>query len=79
MERCPLTEPGDADFVYVRRHGPGGRYRGCYSKQHINADARRIDAWLADGKDVYVYYNNDIDGHAVDNARQLIKACGHGG
>jgi uncharacterized protein YecE (DUF72 family) len=26
------------------------------------------------GKDVFVYYNNDIDGHAVDNARQLVEA-----
>ncbi|MFQ5807812.1 MAG: DUF72 domain-containing protein, partial [Phycisphaerae bacterium] len=39
MPRCPFTEPGDADFVYVRRHGPGGRYRGCYSADHIAEDA----------------------------------------
>ena len=75
MPRCPFTEPGRADFVYVRRHGPGGRYRGRYARRHILADARRIEPWLAAGKDVYVFYNNDIDGHAVDNARQLLEAC----
>ena len=79
MPRCPFTEPGDADFVYVRRHGPGGGYRGCYADEHIADDARRIRAWLKSGKDVYVYYNNDIDGHAVDNARQLRAACGQRG
>ena len=75
MPRCPFTKPGRADFVYVRRHGPGGHYRGCYARRHIHADAHLIEEWLAGGRDVYVFYNNDIDGHAVDNARQLLDAC----
>ena len=29
MPRCPITEPNDVGFVYIRRHGPGGRYRGA--------------------------------------------------
>jgi len=74
LPRCPITEPNVAPFVYVRRHGPGGGYRGCYTPKHIAADAAQIRAWLADDKDVYVYYNNDIGGHAVDNARQLMEA-----
>jgi uncharacterized protein YecE (DUF72 family) len=71
MDRCPITEPNEAKFVYVRRHGPGGRYRGRYGDKHIAADAERIRGWLKGGRDVYVYYNNDVDGHAVDNAGQL--------
>ena len=74
MERCPITEPNDVSFIYVRRHGPGGRYRGCYSPEHIAADARRIRRWLRAGKDVFVYYNNDFEGYAIDNARQLADA-----
>lgn len=76
MERCPITEPNGADFVYVRRHGPTGRYAGCYAPEHIAADAQRIDRWLRTGRSVFVYYNNDIGGHAVDNARQLMEALG---
>lgn len=72
--RCPITEPNDAPFVYVRRHGPGGHYRDRYAPEHIAADAGRIRDWLAAGRDVFVYYNNDVEGHAVDNARQLIEA-----
>ena len=74
LPRCPITEPNDAPFVYIRRHGPGGGYRGCYAPEHIAADAERIRGWLGRGKDVFVYFNNDIGGHAVDNARQLIEA-----
>lgn len=73
--RCPFTEPNEADFVYIRRHGPSGRYRGCYSRQHIRADARRIAEWIEAGRDVFVYYNNDVEGYAVDNALSLIDAC----
>lgn len=74
LPRCPITEPNDAPFVYLRRHGPGGGYQGCYSPRHIAVDGARIGGWLADGKDVFVYYNNDIDVHAVDNARELMAA-----
>jgi uncharacterized protein YecE (DUF72 family) len=76
LPRCPITEANAAPFVYIRRHGPGGRYRGCYGPEHIAGDARRIRAWLASGRDVYVYYNNDLEGYAVDNARQLMAAVG---
>jgi len=71
MPKCPITEPNNADFVYVRRHGPGGGYRGRYTTEHVRQDAERIRQWLGQNRDVYCYYNNDIDGHAVDNARQL--------
>lgn len=71
LARCPITEPNDVSFVYIRRHGPGGPYSGCYTTEHIAADAGRICQWLSVGRDVYVYYNNDVDGHAVDNAKQL--------
>ncbi len=77
MPRCPVNEPNAAPFVYIRRHGPGGRYRGCYAAEHITSDAARIQQWLDQGRDVYIYYNNDIEGHAVDNAQQLVEAvCG---
>jgi uncharacterized protein YecE (DUF72 family) len=66
-----------ADFVYMRRHGAGeGRYSGDYSGRQIADDARLVRGWLREGRDVYVYYNNDIGGHAITNARQLAEAVG---
>jgi uncharacterized protein YecE (DUF72 family) len=31
----------------------------------------RIEAWRDDGKEVFVYFNNDPEAHAVYNARTL--------
>ena len=76
MPRCPVTDPNDVSFAYVRRHGPGGRYRGLYAAEHISEDAARIRSWLEEGRNVYVYYNNDIGGYAVLNAAQLIESLG---
>jgi uncharacterized protein YecE (DUF72 family) len=66
-----VTEPVTAGFVYVRRHGTGGRDHGSYTEAMLRADARRVRGWLADGLDVYVYFNNDGGAAAVKNARRL--------
>jgi uncharacterized protein YecE (DUF72 family) len=61
-----------ADFVYIRRHGSsGGRYAGTYSPDQLRRDADRIQEWNRAGKPVFIYYNNDIGGHAFWNARDL--------
>jgi uncharacterized protein YecE (DUF72 family) len=43
-----------ADFIYVRGHGPGGRYRGHYRTATLGAWASRIQSWKKQGCDVYV-------------------------
>jgi len=68
---CPVEGPLTAGFVYIRRHGTGVRYGGSYSEAMLREDARRIREWLKDGRDVYVYFNNDADAHAVRNALHL--------
>lgn len=63
-----------ADFTYVRFHGPSeAKYRGLYSKAHLTEWARRIRDWRQKLKGIYVYFNNDIGGHAVENALTLQK------
>lgn len=59
------------DFAYVRFHGRN--YGGNYTTQALVSQARRIRAYLADGVDVYAYFNNDIGGHAVRNALDLRR------
>lgn len=63
--------PITADFVYIRRHGPGARYSSCYSEEMLKMDAERIKGWLKEGRDVYIYFNNDAYGYAVKNALRL--------
>ena len=61
-----------ADYVYVRLHGPGGKYEGNYSVQKLKSWGKKFDKWMADGKDVYCYFDNDQKGYAVKNAITLI-------
>jgi len=60
-----------ADWTYLRFHGE--RYAGSYSHQFLTAEALRIRRSLARGLDVYAYFNNDLGGHAVRNARDLRR------
>ncbi len=62
----------EAPFVYIRYHGAEGRkYAGNYDDARLRADARRIDSWLSEGRDVYAFFNNDAENHAPWNAITL--------
>jgi uncharacterized protein YecE (DUF72 family) len=62
-----------ADFVYVRLHGPGDKYQGSYGLNALKEWARRCAKWAADGKDVFIYFDNDQNGYAGFNALTLKK------
>lgn len=72
--RLSIVEPVTARFVYVRRHGLG--LTSDYPERNVKADAGEIRRWLRDGRDVYVYYNNDARGFAVANAGRLAELLG---
>jgi uncharacterized protein YecE (DUF72 family) len=60
------------DFTFIRFHGgKRGRY-GNYSKAEINVWAERIRDW-AEQRPAFVYYNNDWNAYAINNARYLTK------
>lgn len=71
-----LDGPITADFVYIRRHGTTGRYAGSYPRTALRLEADRIRGWLDEGRSVYVYFNNDVHGHAVANALTLKELLG---
>lgn len=66
----PPHEALTAPFVYVRFHGPGARYASKYNDRELSAAAAKIHEWL-EQRDVYVYFNNDTQGYAVENAFKL--------
>lgn len=72
----PCLLRATAPFVYVRMHGPDHHhlYAGCYSDDDLRWWAARVAEWAAFGKDVFVYFNNDGEGHAVRNAESLRRA-----
>ena len=66
-----IAEPFDTPFVYVRFHGPRGRYVGRYSIRRMQYWADVLTAQWRAGRDVFAYFNNDPEGMAVINAREL--------
>ncbi len=57
--------------AYVRFHGAGGKYWGRYSNEAL---AEWTDWCLEQaqaGRSVWCFFNNDIHGHAIEDARTL--------
>ena len=64
-----------ADWTFVRFHrGTRGRHSN-YSRSELEEWAPRLAGWAETG-DVYVYFNNDWNGHAVRNGAYLQKLLG---
>ena len=63
---CPLK--ATAEFAYIRFHGRDNLYSGCYTNGELSDWAGKITELSTDLESVYIYFNNDIGGHAVRNA-----------
>lgn len=60
-----------SNLVYIRMHGPGGKYQGKYSRNHLQALSGEIKDYIQNNKEVFIYFNNDQYGFAVQNALEL--------
>jgi uncharacterized protein YecE (DUF72 family) len=58
--------------LYYRFHGLDGRYRGSYQNEVLNMHARIIKACIAEGREVYAYFNNTM-GDAFGNVQTLTN------
>lgn len=61
-----------ARHVYLRGHGPGGRYKDNYSDRTLRAWASNIRKWKAQRRTVFVYFDNDQKSAAPRDAQRLI-------
>ncbi|SEH10219.1 DUF72 domain-containing protein [Thermoleophilum album] len=59
-----------APFAYLRFHYGGGG-GGAYTTSELEDAAAWLQEVLRSGRDVYAYFNNDLAGHAVRDARRL--------
>jgi uncharacterized protein YecE (DUF72 family) len=62
------------DWTYARFHGPHAlaqKYVGRYGGRRLRTPATHLRGWLEDGCDIYAYFNNDYEGHAVVDAEWL--------
>lgn len=71
----PMWEAVTTDLVYVRLHGGARTYASAYSATALRRWAERIRNWLAQRREVHVYFDNTAEGHAVQNALALARLC----
>lgn len=75
---CSVSAPGlpddlikTSDEIYIRFHGREKWFRHDYSKKELMEWVEKIKA--AKPKRIWVYFNNDFNGYAVENAQALSK------
>jgi len=71
MPGVPTPRVVTADIIYIRFHGPTGRYEGNYSKSALQDWADWLKENIRKARAFYAYFNNDIHAYAVRNAKQL--------
>ncbi|MEC4723797.1 DUF72 domain-containing protein [Noviherbaspirillum sp. CPCC 100848] len=74
-----------SQFIYLRRHGPGALYASGYDDKALRADIDSI--WRLAGANqastchqidtAYVFFNNDIHGHAPRDAMRMMELLEH--
>ena len=75
---APAPWEATASFVYIRAHGPDGRYAGSYTDETLARWSSDVARWRAEGRDVYAYFDNDIKSAAPADADRLIALTGAG-
>ena len=80
MSLCLHDMPGSESppilvgpLCYLRFHGAQAIYSGGYTLPVLRKWAKFIKKAVREGKEAYVYFNNDGEAHAVYDAQKLIK------
>jgi uncharacterized protein YecE (DUF72 family) len=58
--------------AYVRFHGTSGKYWGRYSPDQIADWSNWLRKQRGAGRSAWAFFNNDIHGHAIEDARALM-------
>ena len=72
--RCPKERT--SNIAYVRLHGGHRTYAGNYSDNALDEWAEVLERLTHGGHEAWVYFNNDLEGHAVHNAQALSERLG---
>jgi uncharacterized protein YecE (DUF72 family) len=71
--KWPMMLDVATDIVYVRLHGDVRIYTSGYSEVALAGWARRIRRWGREGRDVHVYFDNDVKVRAPFDALALMR------
>jgi uncharacterized protein YecE (DUF72 family) len=69
--KMPKSFEITSDFIYIRMHLPP--HGLGYGERALQPWADRVVEWRRGGLDVLVYFNNDMEGHAIKDAQTLIS------
>ena len=67
----PYSEMVTAKNIYIRFHGPAALYASSYSDEMLNDFALKMKNWVKEKHELWVFFNNDIHGHAFRDALRL--------
>jgi uncharacterized protein YecE (DUF72 family) len=76
--RLPETFPPNQPLLYIRFSGRTHWYHHDYSREELTAWVERIRT--SGAQEVWIYFNNDRQGHAIKNAlmlRRILRAHPH--
>ena len=62
--------------AYVRFHGTTGKYVGRYPLKTLESWHGWMREQATAGRQVFAYFNNDIHGHAIEDALELKRLAG---
>ena len=71
--RWPEIRHITADIAYIRMHGPEKLFASSYTSEQLAELASYIGSLPKQVKKVYVYFNNDLHGYALQNAEELMR------
>ncbi|HEY0640275.1 MAG TPA: DUF72 domain-containing protein [Pseudonocardiaceae bacterium] len=66
-----LDEPTSQELAYARLHGAEELYVSGYDEDDLRPWAERVRRWRADGREVHVYFDNDVKVRAPFDALRL--------
>lgn len=69
---APAPREVTASWVYIRNHGPTGRYHGSYSDDMLAEWARSIAKWRRQKREVWCFFDNDVKSAAPADAERLL-------
>jgi uncharacterized protein YecE (DUF72 family) len=76
-DQFPYHEEITAKDIYLRFHGPASLYSSPYPDDILEDYAEKFANWAEEGHEVWAFFNNDVGGHALDNARKLQELVNH--
>jgi len=62
----------NTDFLYYRFHGEEALYASDYSSAQLTDFGKELKS-NRDIKKAFIFFNNDINTYAVNNAKELYK------